>query len=187
MNLKELTLENHKRAERSKFAGILIGGDIDPLLYYAYLCNQSHVYKALEEKLPLSLLGLEKIARSSLIEEDIVELERKYNFKRITVPALPSTISYQRYLNELQATNPRGVIAHLYVRHFGDMYGGSIIAKKTPGSGKMYEFENKDILKERVRKLLDDEMALEANRCFDFAIRLFEELEEWYARSKRNA
>jgi len=34
MSLKELTWENHKSAERKKFASILMSGDIDPLLYY---------------------------------------------------------------------------------------------------------------------------------------------------------
>jgi heme oxygenase len=64
----------------------------------------------------------------------------------------------------------------MYVRHFGDMYGGAMIAKKVPGSGMMYYFEEKEELKEKLRSLLNDDMADEANRCFEFAIRLFEEL-----------
>jgi len=69
-----------------------------------------------------------------------------------------------------------GIISHLYVRHFGDMYGGAIIAKRVPGSGTMYQFENKEEMKQNVRLLLNDNMADEANKCFAFAIRLFEEL-----------
>ena len=65
----------------------------------------------------------------------------------------------------------------MYVRHFGDMYGGAMIAKRIPGSGMMYKFENVDTLKTTVRGMLDDSMAPEANRCFEFAIRLFGELE----------
>jgi hypothetical protein len=51
-----------------------------------------------------------------------------------------------------------------------------MIAKRIPGSGMMYKFENVDTLKTTVRGMLDDSMAPEANRCFEFAIRLFEEL-----------
>jgi heme oxygenase len=57
------------------------------------------------------------------------------------------------------------------------MYGGAMIAKRIPGSGKMYQFENKQELIAMVREKLDDSLADEANKCFDFAIKLFEELE----------
>jgi len=68
------------------------------------------------------------------------------------------------------------LLAHIYVRHFGDMYGGQMIANRNPGSGKMYEFNNVEELKTTVRSMLHDNMADEANRCFEFAMELFEEL-----------
>jgi heme oxygenase len=68
------------------------------------------------------------------------------------------------------------LLAHIYVRHFGDMYGGQMIKKRNPGSGKMYEFENVEELKTTVRAMLHDDMADEANLCFEFAMQLFEEL-----------
>jgi hypothetical protein len=40
----------------------------------------------------------------------------------------------------------------------------------------MYEFEDKENLKASLRELLIDDMAPEANICFEYAIRLFEEL-----------
>jgi heme oxygenase len=72
--------------------------------------------------------------------------------------------------------NNDDLLAHIYVRHFGDMYGGQMIAKRNPGSGAMYVFENVDELKTTVRAMLHDDMAQEANRCFEFAMELFEEL-----------
>ena len=51
-----------------------------------------------------------------------------------------------------------------------------MIAKRIPGSGTMYEFDDKESMKENIRLLLNDNMADEANKCFAFAIRLFEEL-----------
>ena len=68
------------------------------------------------------------------------------------------------------------ILAHIYVRHFGDMYGGQMIAKRNPGSGSMYVFEDVEELKTTVRAKLNDDMADEANRCFEFAMQLFEEL-----------
>jgi heme oxygenase len=70
------------------------------------------------------------------------------------------------------------LLAHIYVRHFGDMYGGQMIKKRNPGSGKMYEFDDVEGLKITVRARLKDSMADEANRCFEFAMQLFEELGE---------
>ena len=67
-------------------------------------------------------------------------------------------------------------MSHLYVRHFGDMYGGSMIAKKVPGEGRMYQFKNKEHLISRVRSKLNDNMAPEANVCFEYATKMFEEI-----------
>ena len=51
MNLKELTWENHKSAERKKFASVLMSGKITPKLYYRYLTNQFYMYNILEARL----------------------------------------------------------------------------------------------------------------------------------------
>ena len=45
------------------------------------------------------------------------------------------------------------------------------------GSGKMYDFDNAKQLIADVRAQLNDDMAPEANRCFEFAMKLFEELD----------
>jgi hypothetical protein len=56
------------------------------------------------------------------------------------------------------------------------MYGGQMIKKVVPGSGAMYEFENKKELIEKVRAMLTMDLADEANVAMQFAIDLFEEL-----------
>lgn len=173
MNLKELTAENHKSAERKQFAKTLMSGSIDPALYYKYLTNQFYSYAMLERHLPLFELGLDDIRRANLIRDDLQELEATYGF--VFSGAL-ITRSTQEYLTYCESTK-NSLIPHMYVRHFGDMYGGSMIAKRIPGRGKMYEFKDKELLKTKVRGMLDDSMADEANKCFEFAIRLFGELE----------
>ena len=39
-NLKELTWEHHKNAERQDFVKVLMSGNISPELYATYLYNQ---------------------------------------------------------------------------------------------------------------------------------------------------
>ena len=179
--LKELTSENHKRAEESWFAKELLSGEIDPILYYVYIYNQSYNYDILEQKIPLEMLGVGSIARYDRIRADMEELEQEHGIKlKSTDILLRSTVDYTRHIMRLESINPRGMLAHLYVRHFGDMFGGAIVAKRTPGKGRMYEFEDKTDMIARVRALLELDMADEANTCFDFAIRLFGDLEEWW-------
>lgn len=173
MNLKELTWENHKKAERKKFAYVLMSGRIPPVVYHKYLTNQFVMYAALEKQLmdlgfPKELHG---VFRAPAILDDMVELQKD-------VPDVyPVTTEYIQHINKLSTEkNYEGLVAHMYVRHFGDMYGGAMISKKVPGSGTMYQFEDKEGLKASLRELLNDNMGDEANICFDYAIRLFEEL-----------
>lgn len=178
MNLKELTAANHRSAERKEFASILLSGKIEPLLYYKYLVNQSQNYIVLESALRELAFPDEfrSIFRAQRILEDMRELEETYGFTD-SMYITRSTDEYANHIEKLLLdNNVDGVIAHLYVRHFGDMYGGAIIAKRVPGSGKMYQFESKEEMKQNIRLLLNDSMADEANKCFSFAISLFEEL-----------
>lgn len=169
--LKELTKQAHHNAERQGFAKILLSGKITPELYHYYLYNQYHIYDILESKIKLT--GLESIFRHEKIRQDIIELEETYNISN-TKPLTESTKNYIRYIQSIN--DQEQLLAHVYVRHFGDMYGGQIIKKQVPGSGKMYEFENPEYLKSTIRDMLDDSMAQEAIICFDFATQLFKEL-----------
>jgi hypothetical protein len=72
--------------------------------------------------------------------------------------------------------DPDRLMAHIYVRHMGDMAGGQQIAKRVPGSGSMYQFEDADALKASIRERINDDMADEAIVCFRFAGELFEEM-----------
>ena len=48
MSLKELTMQQHRDAERQKFAGVLMSGKISKKTYLRYLVNQYACYSALE-------------------------------------------------------------------------------------------------------------------------------------------
>jgi heme oxygenase len=173
MSLKDLTWKYHQDAERTEHARKLLLG-MSPNEYHRYLFNQYHIYVALEYYATKRgvLTGIEEICRGSRIHDDIDELNKLH---KLNDPVVCDVVSeYVDYVEAL--TNPNDILAHIYVRHFGDMYGGQIISKRNPGSGKMYEFDNVEALKTTVRAKLSDDMADEANRCFQFAIQLFKEL-----------
>jgi heme oxygenase len=174
--LKELTWENHQRAERTEHARKLLKG-MTPREYHRYIYNQYVQYAVLEDiaKDKGVLNGIENIVRAPLILKDLEELERDHNIQRNEDLLCPTVLKYSNHVSKLDA---QGLLAHIYVRHFGDMYGGQMIAKRNPGSGKMYEFENVEELKTTVRAMLNDDMAFEANTCFLYAMDLFRELEE---------
>lgn len=176
-NLKELTRAHHDNAERTEFADLLLSGEISPKLYQEYLHAQLQNYRALEGSVSVPM-ELEPIFRSTAIEEDLQEIEALYDLEEIEED-LQSTREYVKHIHNLsEDANNDGLIAHLYVRHFGDAHGGQIIKRNVPGSGLMYEFEDRRELITLTRTLLHDGMEVEAKNCFEYAERLFHELIE---------
>ncbi len=176
LKLKELTWAHHQAAERRAFAKELLSGKIDPALYHKFLCCQYMNYSVLEE-LTIIPPNLHKIKRSRRIFQDIRELEEVFGLE--PPDKYPESVSkYATYLYSLsEADDNHSLLANMYVRHFGELHGGQMIKKKVPGNGIMYEFEgDTKVLIEEFRKLLDDDMADEAKKCFDFASELFDEL-----------
>ena len=181
-NLKELTKAHHDNAERTAFADMLLGGEISPRLYQMYLHAQLQNYMVLESAVTVPI-ELEPIFRSAQIEQDLQEIESLYDLDEIE----ENMLSVNEYISHIQMlteeNNEESLLAHLYVRHFGDAHGGQIIKRNVPGSGSMYEFEDRRGLIAGVRELLHDGMADEAKICFEYAERLFHELMEEYHNS----
>ncbi len=175
MSLKELTHERHKNAERQEFVKVMFSGNIHPEFYATFLANQHPVYEYLELHAMLHslLLGMpEEIRRAPAIVNDLEELWTKR--ERPTI--LPVVNEYLDHITKLSNSDPQKLMAHVYVRHMGDLAGGQMIAKRVPGSGTFYQFNNPDLLKEQIRERIDDSLAEEANVCFDFAIKLFQQM-----------
>ena len=174
LKLRELTMKHHKDAERSNFAKKLVSGKIDADEYARYLYNMRIVYSSLEIcAIKLQVMdGLEKIRRTSGIKSDLIELgDPKFN-------PCKSTVEYVDYLTGI--TDPEKILAHVYVRHMGDLSGGQIIANKIKGElpTKFYEFdEDIEVLKDKLREKLNNDMADEAMVAFDHAHKIFLELD----------
>jgi heme oxygenase len=174
MSLRELTKDNHTNAERQEFVKILFSGSIDPKLYATYLKNQHPMYELLEVcAMPHGLLNdLPDIRRAPAILADFIELWGEDK----TVPKMCPVV--QKYLDHILSIkeDPKKLMAHIYVRHMGDLAGGQMIAKRVPGHGKYYQFENPEELKTAIRSKLSDDMADEAKICFEFAAEFFKEM-----------
>ena len=174
--LKDLTIEEHKNAERQAFVQKIFKGEISNFQYATYLKNQHAKYDILEAIAMMHGLfnDMPEIRRAPFILEDFKELWSSENEPYIC----NTTTEYTRHLMNIKNDTDK-IMAHIYVRHMGDLSGGQILAKKIPGSGKMYQFDRStDELKSIIRSKINNSMAEEAKICFNFATDLFQELEE---------
>lgn len=180
LKLRELTMEHHKNAERSNFAKKLISGKILRSEYAAYLCNMWRVYNCLEMcAVKYNLFeGIGTIKRAKFIKMDYLDIVGLKKELTDHVYTCSSTLEYIDYLSSLE--DPEKLLAHIYVRHMGDLSGGQIIAKKLRGKFpiKFYMFsEDTEVLKEKLREKLNNDMADEAMVAFDYAHKIFLELD----------
>ena len=172
-NLRALTQRMHEAAETQPFAQEMISGNVSKKKYATYLFNQHPQYNMLE--MLAMMHNLVDVRIAPRIHEDYGELWAEFNPHQ--PPLLPVVNEYMDYLMSIK-DNPDKLMAHIYVRHMGDLSGGQIIAKKVPGSGTMYKFDNVKEIKDRIRSKCNDSMADEANLCFDYATKLFEQMAE---------
>jgi heme oxygenase (biliverdin-producing, ferredoxin) len=190
LDIKELTLEQHKNAERQEFVHILMSGQIDRQLYATYLYNQLQCYSVLEKwgnhnGLFRQTPGLQ---RAENIHKDYAKLWTKSEKPIIT----QSTKEYIEHINTI-TDDPEKLYAHIYVRHLGDLSGGQMIAKKVPAK-RYYDFgangkEWKRIVKEIINNYLnayEKNVVPEAKLCFNFATRLFKEMNDLSYRNTEN-
>ena len=175
MSLKELTHEAHRNAETQPFVKVLFSGKISPKLYATYLKNQHPCYEILEVcAMPHGLLNdYPEVRRAPSILSDFQEL---WNEEDGSPPMCEATDRYIKYILSIK-DDPKKLLAHLYVRHFGDLSGGQMIAKRVPGSGRMYQFgDDPETIKTILRAKLDDSLAEEAKVCFQYAADLFADM-----------
>ena len=115
---------------------------------------------------------LEGLPRAQRMQEDLVELAAGYQ-----ADLLSSTKTYLLHLDQLsQSDHSEQLFAHVYVRHMGDLYGGKLIARVVPGSGRWYQFENRAELAQRFNERVTLDLADEALVAFDHYGNIFQEL-----------
>ena len=185
LDIKDLTLEHHKNAERQEFVKILMSGHIDEKLYATYLYNQLQCYSVLEKYgLHNSLFrDTPNLLRAEHIHYDYMAL-----WTDIGAPP-EITESTKQYINHIESIQDEAMklYAHIYVRHMGDLSGGQMIMRKTPGPNRYYRFRDKQvgeyrrIVKETINTYLnvyEHSVVPEAIYCFESATKLFKEMKE---------
>ena len=172
MSLKELTWDSHQKAEDTPFMKAVFAKTMPQELWIDWTYQKWLFYGAIEGAAGANgLLGdLPDLRRAFYLFMDYNEMNtehKKHEFR-------PVVIDYYNYIISI-SKDPNKVMAHLYTWHMGDMFGGQMIKKIVPGSHRNLEFQNADTLKTAIRAKLDDSMADEANKAFDWAIRMMRE------------
>jgi heme oxygenase len=176
--LKELTWEHHKDAERQTFVKSMFKGELTDEQYAFYLWQQHACYDVLEAFAMMHGLfnDIPNIRRTPALLEDARELWPAD--KEVTY--VSSVREYHDHLKTI-ANDPDKIMAHVYVRHMGDLSGGQMLAKRTPGSNKYYHFDcDVTEYKDKIRAKCKDDMADEAIVCFEFATKMFKDLGNEY-------
>ena len=193
LDIKEITMEHHKNAERQAFVRILMSGNIDEKLYATYLYNQFQCYSVLEK------YGLHNsLFRDTpgLLRAEHIHYDYRSLWTDIGSPPeiTQSTKDYIAHIESIQDEAMK-LYAHIYVRHLGDLSGGQMIMKKTPGPNRYYKFKHKEvgdyrrIVKETINSYLnvyEHSVVPEAMFCFESATKLFKEMKELHDLGKTN-
>lgn len=173
MNLREAIKKQHDAAEAHPLTALIMSGKMTPVIYHDMLCNLACVYHAIETRARLFglLTGLSGIERIDAINQDIAELRQQYNLQ-----PPDSYESVWKHVAHVASLDRDGVLAHMYVQHMGDMYGGQMLKSKLPGSGKRFEFTDRGQLVSNLRQLLTDDLGAEACIAFEFTLDLFDDI-----------
>ena len=167
MSLKELTKDKHTEAESTPFMRAVFKKKLPLEIWADFTYNKMIFYGAIESK-----------ARAEGFMEDLYRIDRAYwlyeDFKEMACAATvkPAVAEYRQYILDLE---PGKVLAHLYTWHMGDLHGGQMIKKIVDAPHRSLEFEDREGLINTMRAKLNDDLADEANKAFDWAIRIMHE------------
>jgi heme oxygenase len=166
--LKDAIAEKHSLAEKMTFNQRMFNGELSDDEYTLYLCQQLAIFDAIEvHELPHPALD-----RAGRVFEDIKELMGR---GEIQITPLVATNEYRKYLNTLTKEEQ---LPHVYLNYLALMFGGQMMKAKSPGSGRMYEFDgDMNEIVGSIRAIQNDEWADEANKALDYNINILDELQ----------
>lgn len=169
MSIKDLTKEKHREAENTPFMRSVFAKTLPAQVWTYWTFNKMHWYNVIETRARDAgfldnIIGLE---RTYKLYQDFKEMSGKYSSDYF-VGAI--TEKYCQYLLDLPKEK---ILAHLYVWHFGDLYGGQQIRNiLSDVPHRNLDFSNAQELIASLRPQLSDDLAEEANIAFDWAILL---------------
>ena len=175
MSLREITKDLHHQAETTKTAKLLLSGKVSDDQYANWLYQLILIYGPIEFGNKIqgffdSMPGIERLPAIYQDYRELAPVDKTYVW-------MPSTLAYHAYLVTLinNPTQRHLIKAHSYVRHMGDLSGGQIIKKQSPGSGRMFQCDNLDTIKPILRASLTDDLGEEAIVAFQWNIKMLRE------------
>lgn len=198
--LRSGTREEHERAERAAFVGMVLDGRLTRAAYVDWLVQLRQVYLALEDPrlgLPRGERGIDvfpaALARVSALEADLSGLAGNRWRAAAVRPAA------RTYADAIRAAMVEdgglGYVAHAYTRYLGDLSGGRVLrsaVRRHLGLAEdvltFYAFPGLDrskLVKDTIRARLDtlpltagerNRLLTEARRAFDHNAALLAEL-----------
>jgi len=167
MSLKELTAEKHKLAESTPFMKAVFARTLPKEVWIDWTYQKALFYNVIEAQCKIAgyLDDLPGIERTHLLMKDY----REMTGGEVTNSFKSPTIGYYRYILGLES---RDALAHLYTWHMGDMFGGQAIKQIVDAPHSSLEFEDPKLLMTNLRSKLTDDLGPEANRAFDWAIKI---------------
>ena len=182
--LRDITNDKHREVEHTDLIKYLFKGEVKKEVYVSYMYELLHIYTVLEKlaKQTGALEGLDGIERTQAIRDDLDELNPLYE-RDIT----ESTKKYLNYLEELAADDNRKhlIMAHVYCRHMGDLFGGKLLSRLAPGEGRAYQFDDRPALIKAFSAKVTIDLGDEANISFGHFINIFNDL--WQVIKAENA
>ena len=175
MSLKEITADLHDMAERTPFMKAVFDGNLPIKVWEEWTYWRAMFYGAIEDKCEQGNLldDLQGIKRTKALFQDYIGM-RNGNWLPSDKCTNPVLLEYENYVKGL---TPTQALAHLYVWHMGDLYGGQMIKKIIPApTHYALEFEDATTLKNNLRAKLTDDLGTEARTAFEFAIKMLNEV-----------
>ncbi len=201
--LRDATATAHTAAERTSYVKHLFRGMLPRDAYVAFIRALHPVYVALEAGMAqhkddkvVSMVYDPTLNRAAALEQDL-QFFAGADWKQL--PVVKSAADYAAHITALAKTNPRGLVAHAYVRYLGDLSGGQMMGRgvaKTYDVGEagtnFYKFRDVTDLngrKNTYRAALSalpldargqDDVVAEAIAGFEYARLIFEDLDKAY-------
>jgi heme oxygenase len=175
MSLKDITADLHDKAEDTPFMKAVFAGELPIKVWEEWTYWRTMFYSAIEDKCEQGNLldDLQGIKRATSLMQDYIGM-RNGNWLPSNNCNNPALNEYLDYIKTL--TSDRA-LAHLYVWHMGDLYGGQMIKKVIPApTHYALEFEDATTLKNNLRAKLTDDLGPEARTAFEFAIKMLNEV-----------
>lgn len=169
MNIREATKEAHDAVEKTEFSQKLLNGTYLEKEYVKYLNAQFFIFQSIEVWGNYTLPHKNLNRRQSILD-DLEELNESPKDLNIVMSAK----NYGNWLLGEHSTKKRN--SHIYLNYLGLMFGGSMMAKHVPTSGRIYQFENRSECISVIRELeLDVETV---NTAFNYHRLIMEELNQ---------